>query len=353
MMTPLASAVGLALSSSTSACKQDRVQELVEVRLGLRRDVLEDRLAAPLLGLQSLPDELVAHPLGVRVGPVDLVHGDEDGHAGGLGVVDRLDRLRHDAVVGGDDQDGHVGDLRAAGTHGGERLVARRVEEGDLAPVADVHLVGADVLGDAAGLGGDDRRLADRVEQRRLAVVDVTHDRDHGRARDQGVGVVLEDDLLLFLVVRVLKDDLAGELGADQLDGLVGERHGECDHLTQAHHQRDDLGGRDAERLGQVLDRDAGRHLDGPGGNLGLTLRLGARGATLTAHRRLAAGLGVDDDTALALGRGAALRPGSAAGLCRSLLLGRSRLRAERAAGLFGINDFVSHLRGSILSCGL
>ena len=72
--------------------------------------------------------------------------------------------------------------LRAAGAHGGERLVARRVEEGhDL--VAVVHLVGADVLGDAACLAGRDLGLADRVEQRRLAVVDVPHDRDHRRAR--------------------------------------------------------------------------------------------------------------------------------------------------------------------------
>ena len=126
-------------------------------------------------------DELVAHAVGVRVGPVDLVDGDDDRHCGRLGVVDRLDGLRHDAVVGGDDEHGDVGDLGAAGAHGGERLVARRVEERDLAPVGHVDLVGADVLGDAAGLGVDDRRLADGVEERRLAVVDVAHDGDDRR----------------------------------------------------------------------------------------------------------------------------------------------------------------------------
>ena len=94
---------------------------------------------------------------------------------------DRLARLRHDAVVGGDDEHRDVGDLRAAGAHGGERLVARRVEEGD-PPAVDLGLVGADVLRDPAGLGLDDGGLADRVEQRRLAVVDVAHDRDDRRA---------------------------------------------------------------------------------------------------------------------------------------------------------------------------
>ena len=55
------------------------------------------------------------------------------GTLGGARVVDRLERLRHDAVVGRDDQDDDVGDLGAAGAHQGERLVAGGVEEDDLA----------------------------------------------------------------------------------------------------------------------------------------------------------------------------------------------------------------------------
>ena len=81
--------------------------------------------------------ELLLDALDVGVGLVDLVDHDDDRHAGRLGVVDRLDGLRHDAVVGGDDDRGDVGDLGAAGAHGREGLVAGRVEEGDqLAVVA-------------------------------------------------------------------------------------------------------------------------------------------------------------------------------------------------------------------------
>ena len=58
-----------------------------------------------------------------------------------------------------------------------------RVEEHDVA-VVDLHRVGADVLRDAARLALGDARRADRVEQRRLAVVDVAHDGDDRRARD-------------------------------------------------------------------------------------------------------------------------------------------------------------------------
>ena len=124
------------------------------------------------------------------------------GTLGGLGVVDRLDGLRHHAVVGGDHDHGDVGDLGAAGAHGREGLVAGGVEEGDRVVVV-VDLVGADVLGDAAGLAGRHLGLADRVEQRGLAVVDVAHDRDHGRAVDQLLVGVLEGRLGLGLLVGV------------------------------------------------------------------------------------------------------------------------------------------------------
>ena len=170
--------------------QQDVLEQVVEPLAGLRRDVAEDRLAAPLLGLDPLLGQLGADPFRVGALFVDLVDRDQHRHVGGAGVVDRLFGLRHDAVVGGDDHDHHVGDLGAAGAHRGEGGVARGVEEGDRVAVV-VHLVGADVLGDAAGLARGDLGLADRVQQRGLAVVDVAHDRDHRRAVDQvlvGVG---------------------------------------------------------------------------------------------------------------------------------------------------------------------
>src|SRR3546814_969536 len=46
---------------------------------------------------------------------------------------DRLDRLRHHAVVRRHHEHDDVGHPGAAGAHRGERLVARRVDEGDLA----------------------------------------------------------------------------------------------------------------------------------------------------------------------------------------------------------------------------
>ena len=163
MTTPRGLGVRVGLELLELGDDEDRVEQVVEALLGLGRDVDELGVAAPLRGLQAELRHLGAHAVGVGALLVDLVDRDDDRHVGGLGVVDRLVGLRHDAVVGGDDDHGDVGDLGAAGAHGGERLVARRVEEGDrLAAVVD--LVGADVLGDAAGLAG--RRPRSRGSRR-------------------------------------------------------------------------------------------------------------------------------------------------------------------------------------------
>ena len=103
-------------------------------------------------------------------------------------MIDGFPRLRHHAVVGRDDQDDDVGDLRAARAHQREGFVARRVEEHDVAAV-DRDVIGADVLRDAAGFALGDVRLADGVEKAGLAVVDVTHDRDDRCARDDVFGL--------------------------------------------------------------------------------------------------------------------------------------------------------------------
>ena len=165
--------------------------------------------ACPLFGNEAAIGELLLHAIGIGLGLVDLVDGDNDRNFGGLGVIDGFEGLRHHAVVGSNHDDDDVGDLGAASTHAGKGFVARRIEEDDLAAgsrrafLGEPHLVGADVLGDAAGFARGDVGFADGVEQRGLAVIDVAHDGDHGRARNL---------------------ELVGLLGFENFfDGLVGE----------------------------------------------------------------------------------------------------------------------------------
>ena len=189
-------------------------------------------------------------------------------------MVERLDRLRHDTVVGRDHQDGDVGGLRTTGTHGGERLVTRGVDEGDAAlVVVDVggDLVGADVLGDATGLLVDHVGRTQRVEELGLSVVDVTHDGDDRRADHEVllatlVLTELQVEGLEQLAVLVLgRDDLDDvvELLTEQLERLVVDRLGRGHHLAEVEKHLHELGGVDADLLGEVGQRGAARQPDG------------------------------------------------------------------------------------------
>ena len=119
--------------------QEDGLEQLVDADAGLGGHVDEHRVAAVLLGEQAVVRQLLPDLVRVGVRLVDLVDRDHDRHVGGLGVVERLDRLRHHAVVGRDHQDHDVGHLGATGTHGGERLVTRGVEEGDRPVLAVVR----------------------------------------------------------------------------------------------------------------------------------------------------------------------------------------------------------------------
>ena len=175
-------------------------------------------------------------------------------------MVNRLDRLGHDAVVGGDDQDDDVGHLGATGTHSRKGGVTRGIDKGDLA-VVDHDLRSADGLRNAARLAGSDAGVTDGVEQRRLAVVDMAHDGDDRGTRLEVGGIVVEREGVLLLGGDDL--DLAAQVVGDELDEVVGHglRHGE--RRTQQEQALDDVVGRNVERLGKLLDGNALGDLDG------------------------------------------------------------------------------------------
>ena len=186
---------------------------------------------------------------------VDLVDGDDDRHAGRLRVLDRFLGLRHDAVVRRDDQDDDVGHLGAASAHRRESGVARRVEEGHHA-ARRLDVIGADVLRDAARLARGDLGAADVVEQRRLAVVDVTHDRDDRRPWQRLVGglhagLQLFFDLVGFQHLGDVAHLLDHEHGRVLVHGLVDRGHD-----PHVEHRLHDFARLDGHALGKLGDRD-------------------------------------------------------------------------------------------------
>ncbi len=133
----------------------------------------------------------------------------------------------------------------------------------------DLHLVGADVLGDAAGLGGGDVGVADAVQQAGLAVVDVAHHRHHGRTRLELGGVFLLDKALepgrlrrhRLLDRHVHLARLKAEVRGDDGGSVVVDHLGKRRHHAVFHEVFDDLHRRQAQQLRQLADAERGRDL--------------------------------------------------------------------------------------------
>ena len=134
--------------------------------------------------------------------------------------------------------------------------MAGGVQEGDRAAL-DVHLIGADVLGDAARLAGDHVGVADIVQQGGLTVVNVAHDHYHGGA---GLEVLL---LVLGGVDQLLLDGdhdlllhLAAQLHSHQGGGVVVDDLAEGGHHAHLHQGLDHLGAGLFHAGGQLAHAD-------------------------------------------------------------------------------------------------
>ena len=192
--------VGIGLELQHIRLEQHHLQQVVKALLGLGGYRHANGVAAPLLGYQAIFRQLLFDPLRIRSIPVYLVDGHDDGHPRGFGMVNGLHGLGHNAVVRSHHQDNHVRHLGASSTHGGECLVTRGIDEGNLPAVAGDR-IGADMLGDAAGLPLCDAALADGIQQAGLAMIHVAHNRDH---RGPGFHILLSVHLIHALVEHVL-----------------------------------------------------------------------------------------------------------------------------------------------------
>jgi hypothetical protein len=224
--------------------QDDRLQQRVQTLASDRGHIDEHGLAAVLLRHQAVLGELTTDLRRIGTHLVDLVDCHDHRYFGCQGVIQCLDGLWHDAVVGRDHQHGDIGRLGTTGTHRRKRLVTWSVDKGDLAFLVlhfGGNLVRADGLGDATRLTGHHVRLPDRVEQLRLAMIDMAHHRDDRRPGFEillAAGVLAELDVealqqLAVLVLRRDDLDVVVELGAQRLQRVVTHRLGRGHHLSE------------------------------------------------------------------------------------------------------------------------
>ena len=160
-------------------------------------------------------------------------------------MIDRLDRLRHDAVVGRDHQDHEVGHLGAARAHRGEGGVAGRIDEGDLAALRRGHLIGADMLGDAAGFAARPRWSARIASSSEVLPWSTWPMMVTTGGRGSSVAGIVGGVEQAFLDVGL--GDAAhrvAELLGDQLRGVGVDRIGDLRHLALLHQDLDHVDAR-------------------------------------------------------------------------------------------------------------
>ena len=175
-------------------------------------------------------------------------------------MIERLDRGRHDAVVGSDDQHDEVRRLGAARAHRRERLVAGRVEEGDHA-LGRFDVIRADVLRDAARFAAGDASAPYEIEQRSLAVIDMAHDRYDRRPRQRfgGRGLRRFGEKRVW-IVELGRDCLVAHLLDHDHRGFLIEHLIDRHHGAELHHRLDDLSGLHRHLVCQFGHADRLRH---------------------------------------------------------------------------------------------
>ena len=245
--------------------EQNHFKEIIDTHFGVCGNRDARHVAAPLFRHELVFGELLLDEIRVCGRFIHFVDGNDDGNARCLSVVDGFYRLRHDAVIGCDDQHGDIRNHSASCTHGGEGGVTRRIKERNVLAV-DIDAVCADVLRDAAGFARGNVCVADGVQNGGLAVVNVAHDNDDRCARHKVCIVVFavvndavfdgDDDLFFNLCVELI----GNEYGGIKIDGVVdGSENAVCHELL------DDFGARCLQAEGKLADGNLIRHGDGDG----------------------------------------------------------------------------------------
>ena len=224
---------GVCLEVEQLCLQEHFLQELIDAVTFLCGNLLTLVFTTPVLHKDIHVRELLTDLIGVSAGLIDLVDGEDHRHSGSLCMVDSLNGLRHDRIIGSDDDDRYIRHFRTTSTHSGEGGVTRGVEEGNMLTVLELDVVCTDVLGNTSCLTGDDVRVTDVVQERSLTVIDVSHDGDHRATRFE---IFVTHHLIgIDLLYHFRRDVLGGEteLLGNEVDGLGIETLVDGDEQTE------------------------------------------------------------------------------------------------------------------------
>ena len=254
---------GIGLKFQDIRCQQNGLQQVFNAFAGLGGYRNEFCRSAPVCGDQLVVGHFLFDLFNIGVGLIDLVDSNDDLNAGCLCMVDGLNGLRHDAVVRRYDKDRDIGGCRAAQTHGRERLMSGRIQEGN-APVVDRNGIGTDGLGNAAGFLAGHAGASDLIQKGGLTMVNVSHDTDDRGPLDHILFVLVVflqeffDHVDLFLL---LAEDII--IHGDGFSFLIGDFAVDGHDLARQEELLNDFRSLQVHFLGQLTDGELLRDLDG------------------------------------------------------------------------------------------
>ena len=254
--------------------EQDGFEQCVDIDAFFGGNVDKLYIAAPFVRHDFMCGQLLADALWIGGFFIDFVDGNHHRYTCGFSMGNRLDGLRHHAVIGGNHKNHDVGCFRTARTHGGKRFMTRSIQEGNHA-ARGFNMVCADVLGNAARFALYHFGAADVVQQGGFTMVDVTHDGNDRRTRQcfgfHGFHAFIQE---CFRIVGSSRFADVAEFfhhnqGGVLVDGLVdGDHHA---HFHQGFNHFDAFNGHFVRQIGNgngfgnqdfVYDR-FGRRLEG------------------------------------------------------------------------------------------
>ena len=144
--------------------QRDTVEQGVDSLSGFCGQVDKYGVSAPFLRDHFELGEFLPDAIRVRIGLVNLVYGNDEGHRTGLGVLYCFFGLRHDTVIRGHDQDDDIRYPGAARAHCRKRLMAGGIQESD-GTVAGINAVCADMLCDPPRFARGNLAAPDIVKQ--------------------------------------------------------------------------------------------------------------------------------------------------------------------------------------------
>ena len=147
----LCGSVGVSLEFFHLCNKSNHFKKIVKTFLCLCGNRNTRCIAAPLLRNKLILCELLFNIFGICADLIHFVDGNNNRYTCGFCMVDSLNCLRHDTVIGGYNEDCNIGNLSTSCTHCCECLMSGCVEECNRLAVYH-NSVSTDMLCDTAGL---------------------------------------------------------------------------------------------------------------------------------------------------------------------------------------------------------